>query len=275
MPTAANSVAVIDKALDLLECLSDGQPRTVAELSQAAGISKAAAYRILHTFERRGLVVTYERVRRYSIGYGLLAYAEAAWRSDRLLAAARPVMHELWTCSGETVNLGIRSRDRVFYLEVMESSRGLRATGKAGSLDALHSTALGKSMLSRLPDNELARIIRRAELKARTVHTVTDAKALLTAIAQARTEGFAIDNEENEIGMCCVAAPIVSAEGQPVGALSISGPTSRMTSDAVQGLAALLRAGCAKIADALSLAHLNPRSSVEATSSSVAVSRLT
>ena len=265
MAATANSVAVIDKALDLLECLSDGQPRTVAELSEAAGISKAAAYRILHTFERRGLVVTYERVRRYTIGHGLLTYAESARRSDRLLAAARPIMHELWTHSGETVNLGIRSRDRVLYLEVIESSRGLRATGQVGSLDTLHSTALGKAMLSRLPDSDLARIIGRAELKARTVNTVTDPNALLQAIGQARTDGFAIDNEENEIGMRCVAAPIVTTEGQAIGALSISGPASRMTNKTVQGLARLLRDGCVKVTDTLSFSRVAPGGSVGAT----------
>jgi IclR family acetate operon transcriptional repressor len=265
MAATANSVAVIDKALDLLECLSDGQPRTVAELSEAAGISKAAAYRILHTFERRGLVVTYERIRRYTIGHGLLAYAEAARRFDRLLAAARPIMHELWTHSGETVNLGIRSRDRVLYLEVIESSRGLRATGQAGSLDALHSTALGKAMLSRLPDEELVRIVGRAELKARTVHTVTEPNVLLGAIARVRIDGFAVDNEENEIGMRCVAAPIVTTEGQAIGALSISGPTSRITGEAVHELAALLSAACPKIVDALSVSRFNPRSSAKAT----------
>jgi IclR family acetate operon transcriptional repressor len=258
---AANSVAVIEKALDLLECLSDGQPRTVAELSGAAGISKAAAYRILHSFERRGLVVSYERVRRYTIGHGLLAYAETARRSDRLLATCRPVMRELWTHSGETVNLGIRSQDRVLYLEVIESSRGLRATGQAGSLDALHSTALGKAMLSRLPDGDLARIIGRAELKARTVHTVTEPVTLLRSIGKARSDGFAIDDEENEIGMRCVAAPIVGADGQPIGALSISGPTSRMTSDIVEALAEQLRAGCSRIADDLSLRRLGSRRS--------------
>lgn len=255
---AANSVAVIDKALDLLECLSDGRPRTVAELSEAAGISKAAAYRILHTFERRGFVVTYERVRRYTIGHALLAYAEAARHSDRLLAAARPVMRELWTHSGETVNLGIRSHDRVLYLEVMESTRGLRATGQVGSLDALHSTALGKAMLSRLPEGDLTRVIGRAELKARTPHTVTDPASLLRAIGKAQADGFAIDDQENEIGMRCVAAPIVTAEGSAIGALSISGPTSRITGEVVEVLAARLRAGCGAIAGALSSSFDQP-----------------
>ena len=246
-----NSVAVLDKALDLLECLADGSDRSVAELAEAAMISKAAAYRILHTFERRGLVVTYGRVRRYRIGYALLAYGEAARHSDRLLPAALPAMRELWKQSGETVNLGIRSRGHVLYIEVLESTRGLRATGQAGSLDALHSTALGKAMLSRLPDSDLRRAISQAELKPRTEHTVTDRRLLLRTIQKVREIGFAIDDQENEIGMRCVAAPIVNPDGWPLAALSVSGPTSRMTPKVVEALGSQLQESCVGVAKAL------------------------
>ena len=250
----SKSVAVVDKTLDLLECLSDGRPRSVAELCAATDITKAAAYRILHTLERRGFVVTYERVRHYTIGHAFLVYTEAARHSDRLLAAARPVMRELWKYSGETVNLGIRSQGRVLYLEVMESSRGLRATGQVGTLDALHSTALGKAMLSRLPDGDLDRVIDLADLSPRTERTVTDRLALMKAIRKVRSDGFAVDDQENEIGMRCVAAPIVNADGWPLGAVSVSGPTSRMTTAAVEALATRLREGCALIVDSLASA---------------------
>lgn len=250
-PLKAASVAVLDKALDLLECLADGRDRSVAELAEAAMVSKAAAYRILHTLERRGFVVTYERIRRYRVGYALLAYGEAARHSDRLLLAALPAMRELWKHSGETVNLGIRSRGQVLYIEVLESTRGLRATGQAGSLDALHSTALGKALLSRLPDSDLRRAISQADLKPRTEHTVTDRRLLLQAIQKVREIGFAIDDQENEIGMRCVAAPIVNPDGWPLAALSVSGPTSRMTPQVVEALGSQLQESCAGVAGAL------------------------
>jgi IclR family acetate operon transcriptional repressor len=247
----ADSVAVLDKAVDLLECLADGGDRSVAELAEAAKISKAAAYRILHTLERRGFVVTYGRVRRYRIGYALLAYREAARHSDRLLLAALPAMRELWKQSDETVNLGIRSRGQVLYIEVLESTRSLRATGQAGSLDALHSTALGKAMLSRLPVGDLRSAISQADLEPRTEHTVTDRRLLLRAIQKVREVGFAIDDQENEIGMRCVAAPIVNPAGWPLAALSVSGPTSRMTPQVVEALGPKLRESCAGVAETL------------------------
>jgi IclR family transcriptional regulator, acetate operon repressor len=251
----SDSVAVVDKTLDLIECLSDGRPQTVTELCEATGITKAAAYRILHTLERRGFVVTYERVRRYTIGHAFLAYTEAARHSDRLLAAARPVMHEIWRYSGETVNLGIRSQGRVLYLEIIESSHGLRATGQVGALDALHSTALGKAMLSRLLESDVHRIVNRGDFLPRTERTATDLSALIKAIRKVRSDGFAVDDEENEIGMRCVATPIVNAEGWPLGAVSVSGPTSRMTAAVVEALAVRLRVGCALIVESLASAN--------------------
>ena len=247
----SGAVAVLDKAVDLLECLADGAPRTVAELCAETGVSKAAAYRILDTLERRGFVVTYERVRRYTIGPSLLLYAEAARHSDRLLAASRPVMNDLRRFSGETINLGIHSRGQVLYLEIMESERGLRATGKVGSLDALHSTALGKAMLSRLPKPEVDRAVGRAVLTPRTQHTVTDRNVLRRSLLKVRADGFAIDDQENEIGMRCVAAPILDSEGLPLGAISISGPSSRMTPATVASLVTRLKESCAVIAQRL------------------------
>ncbi len=243
-----DAVAVLEKAVDLLDCLADGVPRTVAALCAETGVSKAAAYRILHTLQRRGLVVTYERVRRYTIGHALLAYSGVARQSDQLVATARPVMTELWQHCGETINLGIQSRGQVLYLEIMESRRGLRATGQVGSLDALHSTALGKAMLSQLPEEDLGRAVRQAVLKRRTQYTVTDRKALLRAIRDVRTSGYAIDDQENEVGMRCVAAPIINADGWPLGALSISGPTSRMTPETVAALGTQLKQSCELIA---------------------------
>jgi IclR family acetate operon transcriptional repressor len=255
---STDGVAVVEKALDILECLADGEPRSVAQLSEASGASKAAAYRILRAFERRGFAVTYEKVRRYSLGPGLLAYVDAARRSDRLLAIARPVMRELWDHSGETVNLGVRSRGQVLYLEVMESRRGLRATGQVGALDQLHSTALGKAMLSLLPQTDLADVINAADLRPRTAHTVTDRRGLVRAIQRAAEEGHAIDDEENEVGMRCVAAPIPNPDGWPLGAISISGPASRMTPEAVAELAPRLKASCTAIAAELARALAPP-----------------
>jgi IclR family acetate operon transcriptional repressor len=242
-----DNVAVIDKAIDLLECLLEQPDQTVAELSQAADVTKAAAYRILSTLERRGYVATYERVRRYSIGHAFRAYIQATNGSDRLLDAARPSMRALWEQTGETVNLAVLARGGVLYVDVMESGQGLRATADVGALDTLHSTALGKAMLSRMPLTERDGLLDQAQLVSRTEHTETNLAKLRQIIELATRSGFAIDDEENEIGMRCVAAPVVNSDGWPLAAISVSGPSSRMSYDVIEKIGDHLIETCAEV----------------------------
>ncbi|MBN9310294.1 IclR family transcriptional regulator [Devosia sp.] len=230
-------MAVLDKALDVLEALAERPSQNVAELSQAAGVTKATAYRILATLETRGCVVTYGRVRRYSIGQAFQLYSRAAREADRLVPLAQPHMREL-AQFGETVNLGALANQKLLYLEVIESSQSLRAISEVGSFDTLHATALGKAILSRMPADERDAILAEAELVPLTDRTVTAVAALRQQIERACTDGYAIDDEENEIGMRCVAAPIVNADGWPVAALSVSGPSSRMTASAIDSIIA-------------------------------------
>jgi IclR family transcriptional regulator, acetate operon repressor len=246
-----DSVAVLDKAIDLLECLLRQPDQSVAELAQAADVTKAAAYRILSTLERRGYVATYERVRRYSIGHAFRAYAQAADGPDRLIDAARPLMRTLWEETGETINLAVLAQGGVLYVDVLESAQGLRATANIGALDALHSTALGKAMMARMPPAERDAMLAEAKLVPRTKHTETNPLRLREAIERATMSGFAVDDEENEIGMRCVAASITNSDGWPLAAISISGPSSRMSHDKISVTGARLVEACAKVRNKL------------------------
>lgn len=248
---ASDRVAVLDKALDLLEALSDRPGLQVAEAAEAAGITKPAAYRILSTLEQRGYVVSYERVRRYFVGYAFHMFQAATHVSDRLLSLAHPEMAILLSSSGETVNLGMLVRRGVFYVDVLQSPQSLRASSEIGSFDTLHATALGKAMMTRMSDQERAEIFLREPLVARTRRTVTDIDSLTRQINVASVAGFARDDEENEIGMCCVAAPITNADARPVAAISISGPTLRMDATAIAQISVDLVAACARISAAL------------------------
>lgn len=242
-----DNVAVLDKALDLLECLLRRSDQTVAELAQGADVTKAAAYRILATLERRGYVATYERVRRYSIGHAFRAFIQAADGPDRLIDAARPSMRALWDETGETINLAVLAQGGVLYVDVLESTQGLRATANIGALDALHSTALGKAMMARMSPGERDGVLAEAQLVPRTERTETDPLRLREAIDRAAHAGFAVDDEENEIGMRCVAAPIVNSDGWPLAAISISGPSSRMSQDKILATGPRLVEACAEV----------------------------
>lgn len=226
-----DGTGVVNKTLNVLELLLVRPDATVSEISEGTGITKAAAYRILSALERRGYVATYEKVRRYSIGPAFYSYERAARAADRLLVVSRPIMEEIWASSGETVNLGVLIHGGVQYLDIIESPQGLRATGTVGATDTLHSTALGKAIMTRMSAAQRDECLTRAGLVPRTSNTETDLAALRGSIDLAAREGCAVDNEENEIGMRCVAVPIVNADGWPLAAMSVSGPSSRMTDD--------------------------------------------
>ena len=242
-----DGTGVVNKTLNVLELLLARPDATVSEISEGTGITKAAAYRILSALERRGYVATYEKVRRYSIGPAFYSYERAARAADRLLVVSRPIMQEIWVSSGETVNLGVLIHSGVHYIDIIESSQGLRATGRVGARDTLHSTALGKAIMARMPAEQRDELIAAAELAPRTPHTVADRDALRASIECAARAGHAIDNEENEVGMRCVAASIVNADGRPLAAMSVSGPSSRMTDTALERIGGHLVDACARI----------------------------
>lgn len=246
-PTASE-VGVLNKALDLVEALLRSDRLTVAELATATGVNKAAAYRILHTLERRHYVTREaSEVRRYSLGPAFRAFARDSASPRVLLMASRGALRQLWEEFGETVNLGVMAQHQLLYLDILESDQGLRTTVTVGALDHLHSTALGKAMLAALPVSEARAILSRTERVALTPHTITSLPDILTELEIIRQRGYALDDEENEPGARCVASAIVNAVGQPVGALSVSGPAWRLPDDVVERMGSHLVKVCEQV----------------------------
>jgi IclR family acetate operon transcriptional repressor len=250
-PRRAYDVGVLHKALDVLELLALGEALTAVELARRAGISKAAAYRILGTLERRGYVRRDERDRRFAVGTDLLALARGILSSADLVVAARRALRDLRDEFGETVNLGAASRDRLVYLEVLESERGLRTTVDVGSFDHLHATALGRAILSALPREEARTLLAGIERVPVTERTRVGLDDLMAELEQARARGYSLDDEENELGARCVGVPVRDEQGRPIAALSISGPTHRMRLELLPRMAERLAAAATEIERAL------------------------
>ncbi|MDH3247796.1 MAG: IclR family transcriptional regulator [Acidimicrobiia bacterium] len=246
-------VGVLNKALDLIEVLASSDQLTVAELSSAAGVNKAAAYRILNTFERRGYALrTSDEIRRYSLGPAMRTLARDTVSPRDLLMTARPMLQSLWERYGETVNLGVMSNDRILYLDILESDQGLRTSVNVGALDRLHSTALGKAMLAALPVARAKEILSRTDMVAKTSRTITSLEEMLEELEHVRERGYALDDEENEPGARCVAAAIIDPHDGPIGALSVSGPSWRLPDEAVQTIGFHLVALSSEVAEQVS-----------------------
>jgi len=244
-----DEVAVLHKAVDLLECLAE-TPLTASEMSKQIGVAKPTVYRIIRTLQIRGLVARELDGPRYMLGTAVYALG-SAHRSADLVSLARPTMVRLASEFGETVNLAIPVHNEVVYIDVIESMHQLRTQVPAGFRDHLHSTALGKAILAGLADNEVRAILASADRVAKTPNTVVAVPALLRQITKVRKRGFAIDDEENELGSICVASAFVNHTGRPIGAVSVSGPRWRIGDDLAEIIGGELVAATRSLSSAL------------------------
>ena len=241
-------VAVLGKALDLLEALADGGELGLTDLSRRGHVHKTSAYRILTTLERRGYVLKDKEDRTYAPGPKLLAVSAAFVSGLGLVQVARPVLEAVHAEFGETVNLGVLNDRRVLYIDMLESTQGLRMAARVGAEDALHSTALGKAILVCMSPEELKPLLAGYKWERRTRRTITTVETLQRELARVRQRGYAIDDEENETGARCVGVPIRDRDGRPIAALSVSGPASRLPYPILKRIGKRLKAAAQEIA---------------------------
>jgi DNA-binding IclR family transcriptional regulator len=241
------SIAVLDRALDVLEALADGaEPLGVTELARRVGATKSAAYRILANLERRGYVGKDPTTARYCLGTRLAYLGQRSLGTFDLRQVARPVLDDLNRRFHETVNLGVLEGDEVVYIDMIESHHGLRMAARVGARDHVHSTALGKAMLAFLPPDAIQRRLQRP-LPSRTAHTITDPALFAAELDRIHARGVAEDHAENELGARCLAAPIFDHAGTVIAAISVSSPESRLDDGRAAEVAEAVRSAAQEI----------------------------
>ena len=244
-------VAVLQKALDLLEAITLGPESGLRELSSATGASKASSFRVLSTLEHRGYVVKDPETRKYTPGPRLISLSIGVVQRMELVPLTRPLLEDLQREFGETVNLAMLDGNEIIYLDIVESSRGLRMAAHGGARDAVHSTALGKALLSCLPIEEARQLLERNDRIPATRRTIVTLDALMAELAVTRERGYSIDDEENEIGARCVGVAVPGPDGRPRAAISISGPAARMHDRDIDRIGARLKVAAVEVAQAM------------------------
>jgi IclR family KDG regulon transcriptional repressor len=250
MKSQIAGVRVLNKAIDVLNALRQApQGLSLAKLSVQLEMPKPTAYRILVTLESRGYL---ERTpdAQYRISRKLFEAPPEAAFEQRLVQAARPPMEKLGKVSKETLNLGVLDGGEVLVIETLESRQAVRMTSKIGNRRYPHSTALGKILLSDLSEREVLRIIRGKGMPKFTAATIVKEESLLVELEKVRTQGYALDNTENEPDGRCIAAPIFDPQKRVLAALSVSGPLPRMTVTRAKGLLKDLTQACTAISRA-------------------------
>ena len=241
------AVGVITKVLRILEAIqSSPSGLTLKPICDITGVNKSTAHRFLkHLLHEEYLIRTEWGA--YMIGPKLARMTTRATQWDRLLAVARPILWELWKSTGETVNLAALDQDTVLYIEVFESSHEFRFASKVGARRPLHVTALGKAMAAFLPGDQQERILSNIKFEPATTKSLKNLAEFRHELEQVRKQGYAIDEQETVLGARCLGAPVFGAESTPVAAISISGPVTRISLDAIPVLAKALQSAARSV----------------------------
>jgi len=184
--------------------------------------------------ESRGLLRRGVDSNRYRLGLHLYDLGCQALDHVNIRDEARPLMTRIAYEVGETVHLALLDRAEVLYIERVEAQRSLTMGSKLGARNPVYCTALGKAILSCSPEGEVDRILAGLRMEARTRNTITNVLAFKRELDRIRERGYAIDEEEIEEGIRCIAAPVLNASERALAAMSVSGPSSRITPDRYQ-----------------------------------------
>ena len=228
-PTERYRVQVIDRILDILEVFTADAPELgVSEVSRQVGLHKGTVHRLLSALERHRLVEQDPDSGRYRLGMKLWELGTQAVARLDLPGPAMPVLRQLATEAGETAHLAILDEGDVLHIAMAESKRTFRVPSQVGKRLPPHCLGLGKALLAHLEPNELDRLIRARGLPRFTSHTICDPDTLKAELALIRQREFALDREELEEGLRCVAAPVRDRFGHVIAAVSVAGPSVRV-----------------------------------------------
>lgn len=254
-----SQTGTLGKALAILdEIACSPEPLRFTDLLNRMGQPRGSLHRQITHLMEEGLISLNEDTGTYELGVRLLNFASLSWSRSSLRQTAEPFLRTLHQRTNETVHLAVLRGDRVVYLDKVESRQAVRMHSQIGNTSPIYCTGVGKAMLSVLDDASVAELAQRIEFKRFTEHTLANAEALISEVQQIRAQGFAEDREEHEPGIRCVAAPLVTANQQLRGGISVTVPVFRLQEGQLEQWQAWVIEAAAQISESLRL-RLGPR----------------
>ena len=230
--SAANRyrIQVLDRAAQIMDCFGfDHTELSVSEIGSRTGLHKSTTHRILMALEYNQLIKQNPETGKYHLGIKLFKLGNQAVRQFDLRDSCRPHLIRLMDKTKETVHLAVLDGDQVLYLDKVEGPHALRMPSRVGRHITTYCTSLGKAMLSCLEETDVKRVLQSQPFKAFTPNTIRNLDLLLIDLRGIRRRGYSIDDEEIEIGLRCVGAPIYDHTMGMVGAISVAAPSARLT----------------------------------------------
>ncbi len=236
-----NRVQTLDRSLDILEELAKSKsPLGVTEIGKRVGLSKSTVHRILQTLCWRGYIEKNEE--HYCLGLKIVELGSTLLNDLDIRKIAGPILEQAATTLEEAVHLVLYDSGEVVYIDTKGSSQKIiNMYSKVGRRAPIHATAVGKAMLSFLPENKLEEIISKKGLYKITEKTITNKEEFLRHLGQVRKEKVAYDDEENEVGIYCIGTPVFDYSGNIIGGVSVSGPATRIKEKGLKETAAIVK----------------------------------
>jgi DNA-binding IclR family transcriptional regulator len=245
-------VRVVDRVFAILEELADGSAKfgDVA-LAEKLGLHKSTVHRLLAVMQHNGFVEREPGSTKYRLGWRIFELGITAASHLDILERAKPYVTQLVETTGETAHLGVLRQGEVVSLVNVESRYTVRTPATVGRHIPLHCTSQGKAILAFLPPDQVARRLKGHVFTRHSANTILSKDRFLADLALVASRGYAVDNEEFEEGLRCIAAPVRDHSGDVAGAISIAGPTFRVTGARLPALSREVKRIAAELSAAL------------------------
>jgi len=247
------STGAIIKALQILEAFLREQDSEIgiSRLADLTGLKVSTVHRIASILVDKGYIKQRENRAKYSLGLKHLEFYKALNKNLKIKEIALPSLEKLRIVSGESANLAVLDSNDAVYIEHIESNQTLRAFTEVGNRAPLHCTGVGKIFLAYMSKQQLYNFFSNKSLIRLTDNTITDSDELAKELSIIQRDGVALDNGEMDIGVRCIASPVMDSNGNVIAAMSISGPYTRLNSKRAEELKPVVKSAAIEASKAM------------------------
>jgi IclR family KDG regulon transcriptional repressor len=248
METTKTLNASVLKAIGLLNYFSQEKPSWgVRELATATGANQSTTYRLMASLASQGILQQNPETEKYHLGLKLFELGNRVNIKTSLVNITHPCLQKVTEEIKETVHLGVLQAYEVLMVDKIASPMGLQLKSSVGMYSPAYCTGIGKMLLAYLSDREIKAYLKHIPLVKRTSFTIASKSKLKKELKKIKEQSFAIDRQELELGLICVAVPVFNAEGKLIAAMSAAGPADRFREEAIEDYVAILTSGAREI----------------------------
>jgi DNA-binding IclR family transcriptional regulator len=242
----------VSKALSIINLLAENEePLSLKQISESLSISPSTAHHIISAMKQERFIEQEQTTKKYGIGLRLYEIGLSKSYYQLLAKKAAPLLEIMSEQTGESSNLAVLIDGQITYIAQRQSSQLMKTFVQLGERSPVHCTGVGKILISDLSEDDIKLIIKNHGLKKFTPQTITNLKDLLAELEEVKRNHYALDHEEREEGVFCIAAPVYNSSRKVIAAISISGPTVRLKEEGMKEIVTLLKVNAQLLSDSL------------------------